>query len=414
MEKFIPTFLFFYLSVLVCGQNWPQFRGPNGDGHSDSKSLPLKWDRNRGVTWKIILSGKAWSSPICIGEQIILSNAVEKEGNLLLEVISVDFNSGQIQWREKLFEYGNQSRIHRKNSYASPTPFYDNENIYVHFGNLGTACVNLSGDLIWKIKLDYEPVHGSGASPVIYKNLLLLSADGKENPSLYALDKKTGKIKWRSLRDSQARKNFSFCTPIIVEIDGGIQVVSPASDFVFGYDLEGNQIWKFNYPNGYSVVPRPIFYQGIIYVSSGYDSPVFYAIKLGGRGDITKTNLAWKTRKGAPRNSSPVIVNELLFMAADNGVVSCLNASSGNLVWMERVAGSCSPSLLHSNGKIFLTDETGKTFIFEAKKNYNLLATNDLKEKMLASPVVCKDSLLLRTELGLWRIDSSISNETDD
>ena len=154
------------------------------------------------------------------------------------------------------------------------------------------------------------------------------------------------------------------------------------------------------------MVPRPIFHQGLIYISSGYDSPVFYAIKLGGRGDITKSNLVWKTRKGAPRNSSPVVVNDLLFMAADHGVVSCLNAKTGQLIWMERVAGSCSPSMLYSNGKIFLTDETGKTFIFDADKKFNLIATNELEEQTLASPVVCNDSILIRTEMGLWRIDS--------
>ena len=402
----MTTFLLLYLSVSACGQDWPQFRGPLGNGHAQSNGLPTTWDRNTGVAWKIILDGKAWSSPICVDEQILLTNALENEGRLTLEVISVGFNSGQIQWRKKLFEYETQPRIHRKNSYASPTPFYDQKNIYVHFGNLGTACLNLSGEVIWKSKLDYEPVHGSGASPVIYDDLLLISADGKENPCLYALNKKTGQIKWRTPRESEAQKKFSFCTPIIVETDGAVQIVSPASDFVFGYDLNGNQIWKFNYPNGYSVVPRPIFHQGLIYISSGYDSPVFYAIKLGGRGDITKSNLVWKTRKGAPRNSSPVLVNDLLFMAADHGVVSCLNAKTGQLIWMERVAGSCSPSMLYSNGKIFLTDETGKTFIFDADKKFNLIATNDLEEQTLASPVVCNDSILIRTEMGLWRIDS--------
>jgi outer membrane protein assembly factor BamB len=219
------------------------------------------------------------------------------------------------------------------------------------------------------------------------------------------LDKKTGEIKWKALRDSQSKKNFSFCTPLVVEVKGEVQIISPASDYVFAYDLEGNQLWKFNYPNGYSVVPRPVFDQGMVYVSSGFDSPTLYAIKCGGRGDITKNNLVWKTRKGAPRNSSVVVVNGLLFMVADNGVVSCLDSKTGELFWMERVAGSCSPSLLHSNGNIFLSDEMGKTFIFKASKSYALLATNDLEERMLASPIAFKNSLLLRTENNLWRID---------
>ena len=169
--------------------------------------------------------------------------------------------------------------------------------------------------------------------------------------------------------------------------------------------MRGNQIWKFNYPNGYSVVPRPVFDKGIIYVSSGYDSPVFYAIRAGGVGDVTQSHLEWKTRKGAPRNSSIVVTDGLVFMAADNGVVSCLDAKTGKIYWMERVASSCSPSMLHAVGNIFLSDENGKTFIFKAQSQYNLIATNDLNERMLASPVPYQKSLLIRTEKNLWRID---------
>ena len=406
MKKLIPVFLFLWSVPLIFGQGWPQFRGPNGQGHADTKGLPLNWNRLKGVAWENKLSGKAWSSPICVNDQIFLTNAVLDKGSLVLELISIDFDSGHIRWRKKLFEYDQQPRIHKKNSYASPTPFYDNGFIFVHFGNLGTACLDIDGAEIWKNKLNYLPVHGSGASPVIVGDLLLLSADGANDPCLYALDKRTGEIKWKALRDSQSKKNFSFCTPLVVEVKGEVQIISPASDYVFSYDLQGNQLWKFNYPNGYSVVPRPVFDRGIVYVSSGYDSPTLYAIKCGDRGDITKSNLVWKTRKGAPRNSSLVVVNSLLFMVADNGVVSCLDSQTGELFWMERVAGSCSPSLLYSNGKIFLSDEMGKTFIFKASKNYALLATNDLEERMLASPIAYKNSLLLRTENSLWRIDA--------
>lgn len=405
MRKLIILLLLLWSITLTFGQGWPQFRGPTGQGHSVTKVLPLNWNREKGVAWEKKLSGKAWSSPICVNDQIFLTNAVLNNESLVLEVISIDFNSGQIKWRKKIFEYDQQPRIHKKNSYASPTPFFDDNRIFVHFGNLGTACLGVDGELIWTNKLDYLPVHGSGASPVIYEDLLLLSADGASNPYLYALDKKSGEIKWKVKRDSQAKKNFSFCTPLVVQVNGEVQIISPASDYVFAYDLRGNQLWKFNYPNGYSVVPRPVFDEGIIYVSSGYDSPIFYAIKCGGRGDLTKKNLVWKTRKGAPRNSSVIVINGLLFMVADNGVVSCLDSKTGELFWMERVAGSCSPSLIHSNGKILLSDEMGKTFIFKASKSYKLLATNDIEERMLASPIVFKNSLLLRTENSLWRID---------
>jgi len=404
MEKLI--FLILFIALTSHGESWPQFRGPTGQGHIEAADLPLNWSGNKGVTWEQKIAGKAWSSPICVNDQIFLTNAVLNQGNLILELISVDFITGEINWKKKLFNYSKQPRIHKKNSYASPTPFYENGFVFVHFGNLGTACVSFNGELIWNKKLNYLPVHGSGASPVIAEDLLLLSTDGSVDPCLVALNKKTGDIIWKAIRDSKAKKNFSFCTPLVIKVRGETQIISPASDYVFAYDLNGNQLWKFNYPNGYSVVPRPVFDQGIIYVSSGYDSPVLYAIRCGGRGDITQKNLVWKTRKAAPRNSSVVVVEGLLFMAADNGVVSCLDAKTGELYWIERVAGSCSPSLIHANGQIFLCDETGKTFIFEAKKRYRLLAQNDLGERMLASPIIYKNSLLLRTENTLWRIDS--------
>jgi outer membrane protein assembly factor BamB len=405
MSKFLLPLLYFSLFISVKGNSWPQFRGPTGQGHVIGESkLPLKWNSGEGVTWQTYLNGKAWSSPICVDDQLLLSNAIQKDGLLQLEIISISFKSGQIQWRKKLFEYENLPRIHKKNSFASPTPFYDEGRVFVHFGNLGTACLGLDGGLIWKQKLDYSPVHGSGASPVVFKDLLLLSADGAKDPCLYALDKLTGTIKWKATRDSNAKKNFSFCTPTVIEEKGKIQIISPASDYVFAYDYNGKQIWKFNYPNGYSVVPRPVYDNGIIYVSSGYDSPTLYAIRSSGLGDITKSHLVWETRKGVPRNSSVLVVNGMLFMAADNGVVSCLDALNGQIYWMERVAGSCSASLLLANGRIYLCDESGKTFIFKAQKEYSLIATNDLGERMLASPVAYQGSLLLRTEKGIWRI----------
>jgi len=405
MSKFLLPLLYFSVFISVKGNSWPQFRGPTGQGHVIGESkLPLKWNSDEGVTWQTYLNGKAWSSPICVDDQLFLSNAIQKDGLLKLEILSISFKSGRIQWRKNLFEYENLPRIHKKNSFASPTPFYDEGRVFVHFGNLGTACLGLDGGLIWKQKLDYSPVHGSGASPVVFKDLLLLSADGAEDPCLYALDKLTGTIKWKAPRDSNAKKNFSFCTPTVIEEMEKILIISPASDYVFAYDYNGKQIWKFNYPNGYSVVPRPVYDDGIIYVSSGYDSPTLYAIRSSGLGDITKSHLVWETRKGVPRNSSFLVVNGMLFMAADNGVVSCLDALNGQIYWMERVAGSCSASLLLANGRIYLCDESGKTFIFKAQKEYSLIATNDLGERMLASPVAYQGSLLLRTEEGIWRI----------
>ena len=263
--------------------------------------------------------------------------------------------------------------------------------------------------ILLKKSFSYNPVHGSGSSPVVHGDLLLFSADGGKDPCLYALDKNTGQVRWKAGRESEAKRKFSFCTPLVISHKGKEQIISPASDYVFSYDLKGNQLWKSHYPGGYSVVPRPVFGDEMIYVSSGYDRPTLYAVKVDGEGDVTKTHVAWKTSKAVPHNSSPVLVRdkkgrELFFMAADSGVVSCLDAKNGQLKWMQRVAGSCSASLLHAGGRIYLTDESGKTFVFKAGTPFQLLAENDLEERTLATPIAVPGGLVIRTEKAVWKI----------
>ncbi len=405
------AYLFFSIATcsFLLAEDWNQFRGPEGQGHAEWNDLPVKWDRKNSVDWKTELPGKAWSSPIIVGSSLVLTNAIEEEGGLALELLALDSVSGKKKWGVILFEHDDPPRIHKKNSHASPTPFYDGERVFVHFGNLGTACLSPGGKVIWKKSFSYNPVHGSGSSPVVHGDLLLFSADGGKDPCLYALDKNTGQVRWKARRESVAKRKFSFCTPLVISHRGKEQIISPASDYVFSYDLKGNQLWKSHYPGGYSVVPRPVFGNEMIYVSSGYDRPTLYAVKVDGEGDVTKTHVVWKTSKGVPHNSSPVLVRdkdgkELFFMAADSGVVSCLDAKNGKLQWMQRVAGSCSASLLHAAGRIYLADESGKTFVFKAGASFQLLAENDLEERTLATPIAVPGGLVIRTEKAVWKI----------
>ena len=399
----VASFLFF--SLFKVNGEWNQFRGIIGQGYAETE-LPKTWNQNSSnLSWRTPLEGTAWSSPISVRDQVIVTNARTLNGgkSLDLEVISLNELTGEITWRNSLFTYPDLPRIHRKNSYASPTPFFDGESIFVHYGNMGTARLNTQGKTLWKKVFDYSPVHGSGCSPVVHDNLLIFSADGATDPCIYGIDKKDGNVLWKTTRTSNTKKNFSFCTPLVVPRESGLQIISPASDFVFSYSLQGEEIWKFNYPGGYSVVPRPVFADGTVFVSSGYDRPTLYAIKTDGVGDVTDSKLVWKTSKSVPRNSSIIVKNNLLFMAADNGVVSCLDARNGSIYWIERVGGSCSSSLLHSNGFIYLTDETGKTFVFEAKKKFKLTSVNDLKERTLSSLMAYDKSVFIRTEEAIYR-----------
>ena len=265
--------------------------------------------------------------------------------------------------------------------------------------------MNQKGELKWKKVFKYSPVHGSGCSPVVYGKQVLFSADGASDPCLYAINKLTGDILWQAPRIRGSKKTFSFCTPLVVPFNGSIQIISPASDFVYSYSLDGKELWRLNYPNGYSVVPRPVYQEGVVYVCSGYDRPTLYAIEIDGRGDVTKSKILWQTSKSVPRNSSVVLVNGNLFMAADNGVVSCLDAKTGRLYWIERVGGSCSASLLHANDLIYLTDETGKTFVFEANTQYKFRFENDINERTLSSIMTLGTSIILRTESAVYRIE---------
>lgn len=408
MQKLLHVLYYSLFVCSICAEGqWNQFRGISGQGHSNA-DLPQSWSQHsKNIKWRTAIEGKAWSSPILVSGKIVVTNA-RSDGDvdsIILETLCLDPEDGEIIWRNVLFSYSELPRIHRKNSYASPTPFFDGDSIFVHFGNLGTACLNQKGELKWKKVFKYSPVHGSGCSPVVYGEQVLFSADGASDPCLYAINKLTGDILWKAPRIRGSKKTFSFCTPLIVSFNGQIQIISPASDFVYSYSLDGKELWRLNYPNGYSVVPRPVYQDGVVYVSSGYDRPTLYAIKIDGMGDVTKSKILWQTSKSVPRNSSVVLVNGNLFMVADNGVVSCLDAKTGRLYWIERVGGSCSASLLHANGLIYLTDETGKTFVFEADTHYKLRFENEINERTLSSIMALGTSIILRTESAIYRIE---------
>ncbi|MFP6899303.1 MAG: PQQ-binding-like beta-propeller repeat protein [Opitutales bacterium] len=406
MNKAIFLFLFSCSSVFGALPEWPQFRGPTGQGHAEVRKAPVRWSVSENVAWRTELAGTAWSSPVFRAGKLYLTNAVPKGGDHSLRAVCLDASSGKVLWDNEIFRIrGSEApRIHRKNSHASPTPMLDENFLYTHFGHQGTACLDLDGKVRWKKRIEYSPVHGAGSSATVEGGLLLFSADGAKSPFLIALDKRTGEVRWKVLRDANAKRKFSFSTPLVIEVKGQRQIISPASDYVFAYDLKGKPLWKLNYPGGYSVVPRPVFANGLVYVCSGFDRPVLHAIRPTGKGDVTKTHLAWKASKNAPHSSSVVVVGDLLFMAADNGVVSCLDAETGALHWRARVSGSCSSSLLHADERIYLVDESGKTFVFAAAAKYELFARNDLADRCLASFAATEGTFFIRTAKAVWRI----------
>jgi outer membrane protein assembly factor BamB len=391
------------------GSEWPIFRGPGGQGVSDAKNVPTEWSATDNVAWKTEIPGSGWSSPVVSDGTIYLTSAIPIDGseNLELAAVAEDVDSGKVDWVKPVFTQDAETAadIHRKNGHASPTPIVSDGRLYVHFGHQGTACLDLDGRVRWMNRdFNYTPVHGNGGSPLLVGDCLIFSCDGQSDPFVVALDKDTGKVRWREARQTSPKKSFSFCTPTAIEIDGRTLVVLPGSDKVTAYDpKDGSTIWSLEY-DGYSVVPKPVYGHGLIFMSTGFDRAIALAIDPSGHGDVTETHLRWQNRKSAPKTPSMLLVGSELYMFADNGVGTCMDALTGRVHWNERIIGGSSASPVFANGRIYMLDEAGKCAVIDAGREYKLLGKNELGEKTFASPAVIDGALIIRTETALYRI----------
>ena len=413
MFKYLTCFLLLLLLTVTAhpAEDWPEFRGPTGQGLSSAKKLPTEWngEHKRNITWRQAIPGKGWSSPVIHDGKVYLTTAVPtgkgRDGQSL-RALCLDANSGAILWDKEVFEQGDAKR-HEKNSHASPTPISDGKFLYVHFGTNGTACLDLAGEKIWENReLVYDPEHGNGGSPALGGKALVISCDGTDKQFVVALDRNSGKILWKTPRPANSGRGFSFSTPLIIEVGGKSQVISSGSDHVVSYDLEkGDELWRFNYPNGYSVVPRPVFGHGLVYVCSGFGSQKIWAIRPDGTGDVTKTHLAWERVRSVPLNPSPLLAGDELYTVSDDGIASCLDAKTGEQHWQKRLAGHFSASPLLAGGKIYFTNEDGETFILQSgTEEHEILGPNPLGDRTLASFAVSDGSIFIRTWKGLWRV----------
>jgi outer membrane protein assembly factor BamB len=394
--------------MLLNGGDWPEFRGPSAQGHVMDANLPLEFGPKKNLKWKIAVPGQGWSSPVIVGKRIYLTSAITNDDKLSLSALCLDTADGRIIWQQPIFRVtGKPPRMHRKNSQASPTPIVSDKRVYVHFGHMGTACLDLTGKVIWKNEsIKYPPVHGNGGSPALVNGKLIFSCDGSKDPFIIALNSQNGEQVWRTKRTENAKKKFSFCTPLVVDTANGKQVILPGSSMVGAYNPDtGAEIWKVTYGDGYSVVPRPVTAHGMVYFSSGFDKATALAVKLGGHGDVTKSHLAWRITKGAPHTPSMLTSGDELYMVSDGGIGSCVNARTGEIHWQERLGGGHSSSPIISNGRIYFTNETGMVKVVKAAKKFELLATNELGERTLASPAVADNALFYRTEKHLWRFE---------
>jgi outer membrane protein assembly factor BamB len=360
--NFLSIALTFFTPIAVYAADWSEFRGPLGNGLV-AESIPTQWSATDNARWRTELPGEGWSSPIIVEGTIYLTAAIPLESSssnqsaaettdagkapaidLELCLLSFDAASGKLAKRIPLFiQRGTTApKIHQKNSHASPTPFFDGEHLFVHFGHQGTACVALNGNILWRNdQLAYPPVHGNGGSPVVVGQYLIFSRDGENISEITALDKATGEIAWQTQRDVETKKRFSFCTPLVLEINGRKQLILPGSDVVQSLNPEdGRENWRVRY-TGYSVIPKPIFHRGLVFVSTSYDRPSLLAIDPTGSGDVTDTHVRWTVSANAaiPHTPSLVALDGKVAMVSDKGIAACFDAATGKELWKERIGG---------------------------------------------------------------------------
>lgn len=402
------------VTVGARGEDWPQFRGPTGQGLSTATNVPIEWSDTLNVAWKRAVPGVGWSSPVVYKGRVYLTSGVPVEGSSSgdqsLVALCLDAGTGQVIWSEQIFVQDGASApsIHKKNSHASATPLVEDERLYVHFGHQGTACLDLAGKIVWRNRdIQFDPGWGNGGSPIVVGDALIFSCDGRTEQFVIALDKKTGKVLWKTDRPNvENRLKYSFCTPLLIDVDGRRQVVFPATDVVVAYEPQtGREIWRVRY-DGDSIVPRPVFGHGLVYVTTCYHSPSLIAIRPDGKGDVTDTHVQWTTRRGVPGTPSLLLVDSELYMVSDAGVASCLDAKTGRMHWQKRIGGNYSASPVYAEGRIYLQDEEGTGVVLAAGCTFEQIARNPIGSRTLASYAIDQGALFIRSEKHLYRIAS--------
>ena len=414
--------------------SWSQWRGPAGQGHAPAaKDLPLAWSESENVTWKTLVEGKGWSSPVLADGRLWLTTAVETplseaekaerlanvenssslqvSGPVSLRAVCLDAATGKVLHDIELFRRSQPDPIHSLNSYASPSPILDGGRLYCHFGTNGTAAVDAAtGAILWKHSLQtIKHENGAGGTPVLFENRLIFDCDGSDQQYIVALDTATGEVAWKTERsgernpEPQLKKAYG--SPIVTEVDGRAVLLSTGADWLYAYDpTDGRELWKQAYGVlGFSIVPRPIVGHGMAFISTSFMQPELLAVKLP-TGDALP-EIAWRVKKSVPNIPSPILVGDEIVMVSDKGVATCLNADSGDVRFSERLGGNFCSSPLYADGRIWVGNREGQTFILTPGKEFHVEATNQLDGEIMATPIAVGPALFLRTDKAVYRIE---------
>lgn len=398
--------------VIEANEQWSQFRGHYGNGIIKSTSAPINWSENTNIDWSTPIHDRGWSSPVIWNDQIWMTTAT-KDGNKMY-AICVNKLSGKIEHDLHVFDVKSPQAITNENTYASPTPVVEEGRVYVHFGTYGTACISTKdGQILWKrrdLNCDHEIGAGPASSPFIYNDFLIFNVDGRDVQYVIALNKETGKTAWKTNRsvdfsDVQVNQRKAYGTPFIIPRGNSNQMVSIGAKGVYSYDPEnGKELWKAEH-RGWSIAPRPVYGEGLVFTMIDRDRPEMWAINPNGSGDITETHVEWKETKRMPPRASPIIIKGLLFVVDRNGYISCIEAKTGKSIWQKRVKGRFSASPILANNLIYFFNEDTVCTIIKPTRELEIVAENKLSDdKLMATPAFDENSIYIRTEKNLTRI----------
>lgn len=397
------------LSLGPVSENWPQFRGPNGANHAAARNLPERWNERDHVRWKVAIHDLGWSSPVLWGDQVWMTTA--RADGMELYAVAVDKTTGRVLHDIKVFSVEKPAFRHATNSYASCTPVIEEGRIYVHFGSYGTACLDTAtGKTLWQRRdLPCDHFRGPGSSPILYGDGLYMAFDGFDQQYVVGLNKHTGATLWRKDRDVDFQTHDgdfkkAYGTPSVQRIAGKECIVVSGAMATMAYDpATGKEVWRVRH-GGINATAPPLAGHGLLFLSTGYSGLRLLAVRPEGQGDVTDTQIVWKFNRGVPTKSSPLLVEDLIYLANDNGMLTCVEAKEGKLVWQKRVGGQFSASPLFADGKIYCCDEEGTTYVLAPGREYKLLATNKLDDGCMATPAAVGNALYLRTKTHLYRI----------
>lgn len=416
--------------------NWPQWRGPESTGVSPEKNLPVEWSSTKNIKWKTPLPGRGHSSPIVWGNKVFLTTAIEGEvvpgakapthmsdGEVFkhpdsvgsdhkhtFKVFCIDKETGKLVWERTAYEGTPYDDRHRKGSFASSTPATDGRNVYAFFGSEGLYAYDMNGKLIWKADLGKLGTvgMGTGTSPVLYENLVILQCDEEEGKASFivGLDKKSGKEMWRTPRKVQA----SWATPILVRTAKRTELIASGNEAVISYDpATGKELWRSKGVES-NAIPTPVAASDTVFVVAGFPVKIAMAIRLGGAGQLADSSILWKYAKGTAYVPSPILYGDYLYLTTDRGILTCIEAKTGKVVYeggRVPIPATFTASPVAFDGKILLTSEDGDTFIVKAGPQHEVIRTNSLDEPVYASPALADGKIFIRGEKNLYCITKS-------